>query len=336
MVIDLDKKDLAKYPFLKEAQNLVSSRAYSLDTLLNSNRGKIIANKAAKRVNDAISSDIRFDNLSLEFPEVEILSYAIARVIVSCMADRAVADRLARYEAKRADYFLKSEFPDKKRYVAASVGIDPDSNSIPVVNYVGLVSSLRDARWRLVNRDVRDGFVSVSSDDIDELIHERIRSILRDQLPFQVHSSICELLQPLVGKVSVAYQEKILEKFGQVEESAFPPCMQSIIQAVSAGTNIPHTARFALTAFLHTIGMDLTQIVEVYTRAPDFDVSKTMYQVEHISGRSGTEYTPPECATMRTYGLCVNQNAMCKTVNHPLTYYKKKKKEQGGNKQKST
>jgi len=145
MVIDLDKKDLAKYPFLKEAQNLVSSRAYSLDTLLNSNRGKIIANKAAKRVNDAISSDIRFDNLSLEFPEVEILSYAIARVIVSCMADRAVADRLARYEAKRADYFLKSEFPDKKRYVAASVGIDPDSNSIPVVGMSEMALSVSAA-----------------------------------------------------------------------------------------------------------------------------------------------------------------------------------------------
>ena len=79
---------------------------------------------------------------------------------------------------------------------------------------------------------------------------------------------------------------------------------------------------------MHTIGMDLHQIVEVYTRAPDFDIQKTMYQVEHISGRGGTEYTPPGCATMKTYGLCVNPDAICKnkSVTHPLWYYKQKKK----------
>jgi DNA primase large subunit len=102
--------------------------------------------------------------------------------------------------------------------------------------------------------------------------------------------------------------------------------MKAIIHAVTEGTNIPHTARFSLTAFMHIIGMDIHQIVEVYTRAPDFDVEKTMYQVEHISGGGGTEYTPPSCMTMKTYGLCVNRDFYCKNVSHPLSYYRSRKK----------
>jgi DNA primase large subunit len=54
-----------------------------------------------------------------------------------------------------------------------------------------------------------------------------------------------------------------------------------------------------------------------------------MYQVEHITGRggSGTEYTAPACAAMRTTGLCVNRDALCERVAHPLSYYKVKKKD---------
>jgi DNA primase large subunit len=54
-----------------------------------------------------------------------------------------------------------------------------------------------------------------------------------------------------------------------------------------------------------------------------------MYQVEHITGRggSGTEYTAPACAAMRTTGLCVHRDPLCERVSHPLQYYRTKKKE---------
>jgi DNA primase large subunit len=102
--------------------------------------------------------------------------------------------------------------------------------------------------------------------------------------------------------------------------------MQALIGALTAGTNITHTGRFSLTAFLHNIGMDSAQIVELFCRAPDFDVGKTLYQVEHISGRGGTEYTAPACAAMRTTGLCTRRDRTCEQVSHPLSYYKLKKR----------
>ena len=133
--------------------------------------------------------------------------------------------------------------------------------------------------------------------------------------------------RPASLQLKKAYQEQMLQQFGAIEESAFPPCMQALITALTAGTNLTHAGRFSITTFLHTIGMDVTGIAALYARSPDFDPEKTMYQVEHITGRggSGTEYTAPACAAMRTTGLCVHRDPLCEKIGHPLSYYKVQK-----------
>jgi DNA primase large subunit len=124
----------------------------------------------------------------------------------------------------------------------------------------------------------------------------------------------------------------MVENFGAVEESAFPPCIHGLITAVTSGANLTHPGRFSLTAFLHTIGMDKERIGELFARAPDFDPEKTMSQVGHITGSGGTEYTAPACAAMRTTGLCVRPDKFCELINHPLSYYRKKKFKKSGTK----
>ncbi len=333
MPIEFDKKELVKYPFLKEAHSLVSQKAYSLTNLLELESGKRLAQKARDRIKAALNADYVFDNVtgaSGEIPEHEILSYAIARMIVSCMNERPVIDKLCRYESERAAYFLQREEPEKKEYIARSLGINLRSGEMKVNEYVELVRDLHDSKWQLVNRDVNAGNVAVSRDEAEELLKERIRSMLHSQLPLPVPEEIKEKFKPLSEEVSAVYKERVMEQFGEVDEGAFPPCMKAIISSVTDGTNIPHTARFSLTAFMHTIGMDINGIVGVFTRAPDFNADMTMYQVDHISGGGGTEYTPPQCVTMKTYGLCC-QDAICKSkkFQHPLSYYKYKKKVTG-------
>ncbi len=197
---------------------------------------------------------------------------------------------------------------------------------MPLVDYVELVSPIREDRFRLVNRTVTMGQVQVNDDEMYELVRERIRVLLRRDLPHRVPQSLCERLGPRLGELQKAYQEQMLRNFGTVEESAFPPCIQALIQAITSGANLTHTGRFSLTSFLHNIGMEKSQIAGLFARAPDFDADKTMYQVGHITGSGGTEYSAPSCAAMRTTGLCVRADTICEKINHPLSYYKTRKK----------
>jgi DNA primase large subunit len=330
--VSLDLHDFAKYPFLKESQAFVAEYADSLEDFLRTHSGRIALNHAVSRVNAALNlktdeqQEIPDDHPTDRFGvKLAVAGYALARVLVSCIRDRVMIDRLCRYEAQRAFDLILDEELAKKAYIAESVGM-PLKNEIPIVTYIELVSGMREDRWRLVNRILSTGYVQVRAEEGEELLRERIRFILHRQLPLTIPESICSEIAPATSRITVAYQQHMLEQFGTVDEGSFPPCMQALIGALTAGTNITHTGRFSLTAFLHNIGMEGTRIVELFCRAPDFDVAKTLYQVEHISGRGGTEYTAPACAAMRTTGLCIRRDRICEQVSHPLSYYKLKKK----------
>ncbi|MEN6610025.1 MAG: DNA primase large subunit PriL [Methanoregulaceae archaeon] len=339
MPFEPDIKHLARFPFLKKAQDFVKRRYPTLEALLGDpGKARILA-AAEERILAAIEGDGKEPRgrgpLS---PEDEILSYALSRILVSCIADKSMIDRLARYESDRAYSFLIHEGEDDEnieldesgfspacKYVSRNIGLDLSSDRIPVIEYVELVAALHEERWRLVNRQLDRGTVFLKEEEVYELIRERIRVFIRRDLPYRVPVQVCEDLAPSCTRLKADYQAKALEQFGTVEEGSFPPCIRALIEAITAGTNLTHMGRFAITSFLHNIGMDTTQIAQFFARAPDFDPGRTMYQVEHISGRGGTEYKAPACAAMRTNGICVNKDKLCEKINHPLSYYKKKK-----------
>jgi DNA primase large subunit len=341
-----DAKDLAKYPFLQEAQaKIARSQLNDLEAFLRSDADSRIATFATDRLLAAITT--RPDRLKEHFraalsaeggpDELESLyAYVLARVIASCINDRSVIERLIAYEAHRSTFFLllnddsaeAPEVEDEKREEVArrlDLQVRGETHLVPVPAYIEMVSGLRDPMYRLVNREVDRGFVTVYASEIEVLLRERIRVVIRARGLPKVPAEVCALLAPAIERLTAVHQAQMLRDLGPIDESRYPPCMAALLAALASGANLTHMGRFALTAFLHTIGLSTTQIVEVYQRAPDFDIEKTLYQVEHISGRSGTEYTPPSCATMETNGLCVSRNALCERIGGPLGYYRKKK-----------
>jgi len=341
-------KELSHFPFLKKAQDHIKKSFPPLDQLLKEEKGAFLVELAVKRINQALASKKTIAAHFQTRDDEEIASYVLARIIVSCVQDKQLYDRLARYEAERAYYFLNAETGSESEqgwnphavldddqnsrianYLAAEFRIDLAKDRMPLADYVEIVSVLHEDRFKLVNRRVQNGQVGIKKEELLELLRERIRVILRRDLPYHVPKSLCAQLAPVAESIKCEYQQQMLQQFGAIEESAFPPCMQALITALTAGTNLTHAGRFALTTFVHTIGMDVPAIAQLYARSPDFDPEKTMYQVEHITGRggSGTEYTAPACAAMRTTGLCVNRDAICENTNHPLSYYRYKKRE---------
>jgi DNA primase large subunit len=341
-------KELSHFPFLKKAQEHIKKSFPPIDQLLKLEKGTFLTGLAVRRINQALASKKTIAAHFQHRDDDEIAGYVLARIIVSCVQDKQLYDRLTRYEAERAYYFLSSETGSESEkgwnenavldseqnsrianYIAAEFRIDLSRDRMPVNDYIEIVSVLHEERFKLVNRRVHKGFVAIRKEELLELLRERIRVILRRDLPYNVPKTICQQLAPVAESIKKEYQAQMLRQFGSIEENAFPPCMQALITALTAGTNLTHAGRFSLTTFVHTVGMDVPAIAHLYARSPDFDPEKTMYQVEHITGRggSGTEYTAPACAAMRTTGLCVNRDQLCERVNHPLSYYKIKKKE---------
>lgn len=334
-MVTLDRKDLAKYPFLKEAQSYIGSLSNSLDQFLDSAAGRLALMEAVTTLEHALSFSGKEIPPLPDIPKdadavtIIIASYPVSRILVSCAQDRVFIDRLVRYQAWLVYAYLQEEKPDVKRFIRRSIGLPDTENAISVVDYIPVAARLPEEKWRLINRVVIKGKVYVSPDEFDEIVRERLRYIMAKNLPQKVASDICELVSPAVERIRAEWQKKMLEEFGQVEESAFPPCMQAILGAIAGHGHLTHMARFAISSFLHNIGMENTRIIELYGSVPNFDLKKTMYQVEHITGRGGigTEYVSPLCATMKTHGICVHPDSLCKKVTHPLSYYKLKKRE---------
>jgi DNA primase large subunit len=339
-------RELSHFPFLKKANDRIKDFP-PLEVLLKEERGKLITNLAVKRINQALSSKKTIVAHFQNRDEDEIASYVLCRIIASCIGDLPLLDRLTRYEAERAYHFLVSEtgteegekgwnenitldadeFSPISKYLAHESGINITQERIPLNDYVEIIAPLHEARFKLVNRIVHRGFVEIRQEERYELLRERIRVILRRELPYRnIPKSLCEQLAPYAEQIKKEYQERMLQNLGAIEESAFPPCIQALIIAITSGASLTHPGRFSLTSFLHNIGMEKSQIAELFSRAPDFDAEKTMYQVGHITGGGGTEYVAPACAAMRTTGLCVHSDTICEKVNHPLSYYKYKKK----------
>ena len=107
---------------------------------------------------------------------------------------------------------------------------------------------------------------------------------------------------------------------------AFPSCIKVLHDNASAGRHLSHMGRFALASFLLNVGFSAEKIIELFIEASDFDERMTRYQVEHIAGMrgAGTKYSSPNCSTLKTHGLCRNPDEICKSIRHPLSYYRRK------------
>lgn len=306
-------------PFTEEARTYVEEKGYGLDDII---ADESVRSSAENRVLAAL--DPALDDGRSQATETEVLSYPIARAIVSCVGEGLLTDRFASSEAERVKKAVSDEKAAGEHLGEMGYGVS--GNRMSVGDYLTLSSGLPGEVWRLVNRRVKGGEVSLKRGDSLELLGEGARQRIAEKLPLDVPEEVCRELAPEISAV----EEKLAEE-GQVaaedlelDRDCFPPCIDYLVDRVERGEGLTHTARFALTSFLGTVGLSVDEIVEVFSQAPDFDEERTRYQIEHISGEGGTEYTPPSCVTMKTYRNCPDGDSKCEaeTVSHPLSYYR--------------
>lgn len=324
---------LAYYPFTSKASDYVKRSGKSLKDFLSGGEfGKAVIVRAKERIIQAIDGEIKKSFGDDILAEVELFSYPLARLFISCIGDYYLIRRYALVEAKAAYARMKSEPPEFLEEVGKEFGIhctiQGNELQMHFTDYLRFASRMGDPKWKLANRRLEKSYVLMTKEEFARLLQEAIREKIQASLPVEVPEGVRESLSSHIEEIKRHLEKRKsefkIDEFAKIDSECFPPCIRHMLVAVQSGQNLAHSARFALTSFLSNIGMNADQIIDIYRVLPDFDEEKTRYQVQHILGSSGTAYTAPSCATMATYGNCVGKEALCEKVSHPLSFYRKR------------
>ncbi|MFC3959047.1 DNA primase regulatory subunit PriL [Halovivax cerinus] len=357
----------ARYPFFEAAREAVAEAAVDLASVVESEPA--VVERAMERVEWALEEG----DVGEPAPDVrtELLSYPVARVLVSLVGERVLVRRYARAEAAVAHERIVADLADTTELKSVdSAGLDlddllaefdlvdavreappelaaavapeeaagPTAGStgrprneptylIEVGAYLPLAADCWGDEWRLVNRALADGEVTVTETELLTLLREAVGSRVEEGLPFpDVPDPIAEALDDEAAALRELVAElELVREIDTVVPELFPPCMKALLDDIQKGEHLPHHSRFAITAFLSSIGMTTDEIVELYRVNSAFGEEMTRYQTDHIRGEtSPTEYSPPSCATMQSYGDCVNMDDLCERIPHPMAYYEQR------------
>jgi DNA primase large subunit len=329
---------LAKYPFLREASAYIQSEGVPLEEVL-ADPAYARARAAGKaRVLEALERGpepnrvavVPADQLS------QLLAYPVARILVSALEDTYLIRRFALREAIAAEALLKDDSDDVVVHLAAQLPMDLRREDggfrLHFSDFLRFTSTMRETPWKLINQRVERGFVRLRRDKALRVLRNAIQRHIEQGLPLPVNDEIWSAFRTDLGEIRGLLDAKKAtfkaEDIGKVSITRFPPCMYNLLAQIQNHENVPHMGRFAIVAFLHHIGLSNEEIFRVFGDVPDFAADVTKYQIDHITGTSSpTEYTPPECSTMKSYGICPGPDRICLSIRHPLSYYRLKGRE---------
>ncbi|MFB6107637.1 MAG: DNA primase [Haloplanus sp.] len=340
----------ARYPFFEAARDAVSEADISPPRLVAT--GDPAVDRARERVERALMAGTVAPDSERWSARDELLSYPIARILVSLVDVPAAVEKYAEAEAATAAERFRTDLDDDdtaglRSVDAASVDLDAllaefglretvtrasgtdrreETFRVAVATYLRLSDPGWGDRWRLVNRELADGEVPVDRDELLSLLEEAVRRRVAAGLPFDVRGSAAgdELAAALDDAVtelrSLLSERDRLPTVETVAPAQFPPCVTALLDRAADGEDLPTHSQFALTAFLVSLGMDAEDVAE---RWPALAGDELDHRVTVLAdeGSDGSQYPPPTCATMDAYGDCVNTDARCETVDHPLGYY---------------
>lgn len=336
--IPLGKSHLAELPFLPQAKQYISRLEIDfaeLSTL------KPIVDRAKQRITASfvLGADKPSKNL-----DIEITSFPVAILLVAGVKDNTLRERYALFEAKKMGQFLLGEKDEILLEIARFFGWDihhyqkraPHPYTIHFVNYLNNATRGRlvyESGWKLVSRGILKGQVDVSKREVCRLLQEEIRTFLEKRSEQEI-PQVPQITQDAIDEIKTKYLQikPHITEIDKIrvfaEESEYPPCIQSLYDRMVKGQHLSHIERFTLVTYLLHQGINVDAVTNLFTSLTDFREDLTRYQVEHLAGKkgSGTVYKPPNCATLRTHGVCINpDDSICKTIRNPLAYHLRKK-----------
>jgi DNA primase large subunit len=333
----------ARYPFLRASREAVQDAEVDLGQLVT--EGGPAVERGRERVERAllagtVASEGRAST------RAELLSYPVARVLVSLLDTPGAVEKYANAEAALAHARFTEDFDDdaqlkstdRERLSLDRLLADFDLSGqvrptgegeflVDVTAYLKLASALEGERWRLVARELHDGVVPVRRPDLYTLLREAVRRRVADDLPLSVPEGVADALAGEVRALKDAVADVELRATPDVvEPELFPPCVKALLERAP---NLDRRGRFALVAFLAGLDVDAQAVLSFYGVDTEGDADSLTYQFERLADDRGAAFPPPACTTMEAFDLCVNRDEVCADIGHPVTYYAERVEREG-------
>jgi DNA primase large subunit len=335
--------DLAKYPFLPQAKQLITGLDFDLETVISIPR---IRERAKQRVLASFDFKAHFSQPLFHDPQTEIASYALALAYASGIGDNKMIERFALYEAGQINEYLKTETHEDVILDIAhafnwQVRVEEEKKqrviSIHFTKF--LENSTRgrlhhDPKWKLATRALIRGWVRVSPYEVARLLQEEVRTRIEENAKLEL-TYIPQQMQVDIEELRTEFLKRkpTLEEFDQIvraQESEYPPCITGLLKRAATGQHMSHVERFTLVTYLLHQGVSVDSIVNLFSGVSDFNEEKSRYQVEHLAGRRYGEnkpYVTYNCSSLQTHGVCSGPaDQICKAIKNPLTYHLRKQR----------
>ena len=331
--------DLVKYPFLPQTRQYIAKTDLDFQSILEIPE---IRDRAKQRISASYSlAKALSTQPSVKF-DIEIASYPLAIMFVSAIKDRLLNSRFSLLEAQQVNYYLKAE---KRKDIVLEIAKAfnwqlKSEKGILWIHFTKYLQNatkgrlVHDLHWKLVNRNLQNGFVSVTPNELARLLQEEVQQRIEERAKQDI-GTIPEEFQKDVEELKADFDKmkphlEEMDNIIRATESEYPPCITVLMKRVAEGKHLSHAERFTLVTYLSHQGVSVDSMVILFSNVPDFNEAKTRYQVENLAGKTSGRpegYTTYNCASLRTHGICTNQaDSICRYINNPLTYHIMKQK----------
>ena len=228
----MDVFKFAYFPFVNAAAKYVEALDFKLEELFSERAFEQVRERGKRRVLEAIGDGIiRNASPDRVSAEKELLSYPVARILVSCINDGYLIKRYALSEAKSAFEKVKELREDGLKELALDFNIDAAFDEkwviIHFTDYIRYANVIHEPKWKLVNRNIDHGKVSLSREDFSRIMEEAIRKRIESGLPLSVPPEICQSLGQYLEEIRNALKtrksEFSIEEFKEIMPDCFPP-----------------------------------------------------------------------------------------------------------------
>jgi DNA primase large subunit len=350
---------LARYGFLPQSthyvRELLLKNDITIEHLINAAWLEDIRSRGRIRLVESILHKGGLDavtniDLSTDIGKMtESLSFLHAMLVVCASFDERLLARWIEGESSRADQLLGM---DKENFLIVAnsylSGIReeeiPGSESIfwiPMSDFIELCPRISGDYWRLINRPVKDGWVSMtagvgetSRQRTARLIKERIREYLIDicrrrmeKMDDEFAAQFSDSVERIIGLFSEQVHAEM--PISAAKRTEWPPCFELAVSELNQGINVNHTGRVFLAAMSRSMGHSQEETLSFFSNAPDYNADTSSYQINQIYER---EYTPHGCSALKTGARCPVQrgdNSLCDQdwMSHPLKYLRAKQRQ---------